>query len=320
MKYVQLSVIALFCVAVACTKKKDDNPVPEVETPTNNPTPNKPNDSTTNNPPKVIPVFGDFSPANAFIGDTITLTGNNFATDAWKNTVSFGAVRAEVISASATQLQVVVPDDIEEAKTKIHLSTGDTTISINKDFSLKAPVIESVTPKVGFANQVVTIKGKGFRKSYKFDQVAFGNKIIEKSAIHPNHTTLEVPIPQTMKTGQYSITVTVAGMTATTTDQLQVLVPDIQSLSATTVKMGSEVIIKGENFIDPNGAPTSVFLLEWKTNALSTVSPTILSLTNNEIRIKVPVLREGGGDYKLTLRVIGSIVSYTTTPLTIEKP
>ena len=64
MKYVQLCVIALICVAVACTKKKDDNPVPEVEPPvTNNPDPNKPVDST-NTPPKVIPEFGDFSPAN----------------------------------------------------------------------------------------------------------------------------------------------------------------------------------------------------------------------------------------------------------------
>lgn len=319
MKYAQLSVIALICVVVACTKKKDDNPAPEVDPPvTNNPPTNKPND-TTNTPPKPKPTFADFAPANAFIGDTITLTGINFDPEAYRNNVSFSGVQATVISASATQLQVVVPDDIEEAKTRIQLVLNDTTLSPNKDFNLKAPVIESVTPTTGFAVQFVKIQGRGFRKSYKFDQVAFGSKIVEKSAIHPNHTLLEVPIPNSMKAGQYPITVTVAGMTATAIDQLQVLVPVIQSLSATTVKMGSELIIKGENFIDPNGSQTSVFLLDWKTGATSTERPIILAITNNEIRIKAPVLKEGG-DYKVTLRVVGSIVSYTATPLSIVFP
>src|SRR5690349_3130801 len=126
-------IAALFCIVVACTKKKDDVKDPQVDPPVTNPTPDKPTD-TTKTPPKAKPVFTDFAPVNAFIGDTITLTGANFDTKTYNNTVQFGTVEATVISASATQLQVVVPDDIEEAKTTIQLTIGDTTLTVNKDF------------------------------------------------------------------------------------------------------------------------------------------------------------------------------------------
>jgi hypothetical protein len=317
MRIYHLLIAALFCIVVACTKKKDDSAEPEVNPPvTNNPTPNKPTDST-NTPPKANPVFTDFAPANAFIGDTITLTGANFETNTYTNTVQFGNVTALVISASATRLQVVVPDEIEEAITKIQLAIGDTTLTVNKDFSLKAPVIESVTPTVGFARQLIEIKGKGFRKSYKFDQVALGTYIVEKSAIGPGHNILSVPVPDNLKAGKYPLNVTVAGMTVTATDQFTKLAPVVQSLSATTAHVSSELVIKGENFIDPNGGATAVYLYDWRGGASSTLPPTVLAVSNNEIKIKLPVIK--AGDYKVTVRVVGGLVSYTS-PLTIINP
>lgn len=317
MRIYYLFIAALFCIVVACTKKKDDAAEPQVDPPvTNNPTTNKPTD-TTKTPPKAKPVFTDFAPVNAFIGDTITLTGANFDTKTYNNTVQFGTVAATVISASATQLQVMVPDDIEEAKTKIQLTIGDTTLTVNKVFSLKAPVIESVTPTVGFARQLVEIKGKGFRKSYKFDQVSLGAYNVEKSAIHPDHNNLTVPVPDGLKAGKYPINVTVAGMTVTATDQFTKLEPVVKSLSATTAHVSSEVIIKGENFIDPNGSTTTVYLFDLKDGGSSQYPPTVLAVSNNEIKIKLPVIK--AGDYKVTVRVVGSMVSYSS-PLTITNP
>ncbi|HEY8894773.1 MAG TPA: IPT/TIG domain-containing protein [Niastella sp.] len=314
MRIYHLFIAALFCIVVACTKKKDDAAEPQTDPPVTN-NPDKPTD-TTNMPPKAKPVFTDFAPANAFIGDTITITGVNFETGTFNNTVRFGTVIASVISASSTQLQVVVPDDIEAAKTNIKLTFGDTTITVNKNFSLKAPVIESVTPTVGFARQFIEIKGKGFRKSYKFDQVSLGTYNVEKSAIDPGHTKLLAPVPDNLKAGKYPINVTVAGMTVTATDQFLKLEPAIQSLSATTIPEGSELIIKGENFIDPNGSTTQIYLFDWQTNALSTYPPAIATISNNEIKVKL--LEVKAGNYKVSVRVVGSMVSYSS-PLTIVK-
>ena len=314
MRYSKFPVIALFCIAVACSKKKDDL-VPTIDPPvTNNPTPDKPADSTSTQP-KPKPVFTDFAPANAFIGDTLTLTGANLGTNTGNIFVQFGGgVYASVISATGTQVQVVVPDDIEDAKTKIYLQVGDSVLSVEKDFSLKAPVIESMTPAVGFARQFINITGKGFRKSYKFDMVTIGTKVVEKSAIDPGHTTLSVPLPDNMKAGKYPVTVTVAGMTATASNQFEVLVPAIQSLSVTTAPVLSELTLSGENFIDPNGSTTQVYFFNWNTSGLATQQPVIKSVSNNEIKIQVPVV--SAGNYKVAVRVVGSLVYYTS-PLTV---
>lgn len=318
MRYNHLFIIALFCSVVACTKKKDDVTPPQVDPPvTNNPIPDKPNDST-NTPPKPRPVLTDFAPANAFIGDTITLIGTNLIADLNKFEVYFDGVMATIISASATGVQVVVPDDIAEAKSRIqYVIAGDSTLTVNKDFILKAPVIESVTPTVGFARQIIEIKGKGFRKSYKFDHVSLGTYNVEKSAITPGNTKLLVPVPDNLKPGTYPIHVTVAGMTATATDQFKKIEPVIQSLSVSSAPVLTELTIKGENFVDPNGGATTVFLNDWVSNASSIYPPTIMAITNNEIRIKLPVIKSG--DYKVRVRVVGAIVAHTSA-LTVVNP
>lgn len=55
------------------------------------------------------PVITSFSPEKGKIGTTVTLAGNNFNTTPSGNLVYFGATRATVLTASATQLTVQVP-------------------------------------------------------------------------------------------------------------------------------------------------------------------------------------------------------------------
>ena len=49
------------------------------------------------------------SPLKGPIGSVVTITGSNFSTVATENTVMFGSVRANVISASASSIQAEVP-------------------------------------------------------------------------------------------------------------------------------------------------------------------------------------------------------------------
>lgn len=60
-------------------------------------------------PPAGPPVIMDFSPKSGTNGTTITLTGTNFSPVAPSNIVYLGALRATVMSASATSLTVLVP-------------------------------------------------------------------------------------------------------------------------------------------------------------------------------------------------------------------
>src|SRR5688572_17794951 len=55
------------------------------------------------------PVISSFSPASGPIGAIVTINGSGFNSSAANNIVFFGAVKANVTSATATSLAVTVP-------------------------------------------------------------------------------------------------------------------------------------------------------------------------------------------------------------------
>src|SRR5471030_1583932 len=55
------------------------------------------------------PAITSFSPASGPVGTSVTITGSGFNTTAANNIVFFGATVAQVTSASATILTVIVP-------------------------------------------------------------------------------------------------------------------------------------------------------------------------------------------------------------------
>jgi hypothetical protein len=57
----------------------------------------------------IPPTITSFTPASGPVGTSVTLTGSNFNTTADSNIVYFGATRATVTAATATQLTVTVP-------------------------------------------------------------------------------------------------------------------------------------------------------------------------------------------------------------------
>src|SRR5690349_6659139 len=56
-----------------------------------------------------ITTIQTFTPASGVAGATVTITGTNFSTTPANNIVYFGAVKATVTSATATQLIATVP-------------------------------------------------------------------------------------------------------------------------------------------------------------------------------------------------------------------
>jgi len=76
--------------------------------------------------PPALPVIDSISPALAFMGDTVTLEGANFAAEAEANLVFFGSASARVLSASAGLLTVEVPQlqDAEQVYLKVATAQG----------------------------------------------------------------------------------------------------------------------------------------------------------------------------------------------------
>lgn len=255
----------------------------------------------------VVPEFTGFAPRTAFIGDTVTITGRGLGVDPDALSIRFGDVDARVVSVSETVAKVIVPDDIAEASVKIRLFvTGVADIISAEDFILKAPVIESISHVVGLPGQLIRIKGKGFRNSYKFDQISFGETFMKANSITPGNTELIMHVPNKTAAGKYTVAVRVLGMTATAPDQFEVRVPTITSFTPNSGTQLTTITITGTNFKDPNGGNTGVVFSDFNTS-LNTRAAYIISLTSTEIKVDVPELPKG--TWKITVMVLGGSVT-----------
>jgi sugar lactone lactonase YvrE len=71
------------------------------------------------------PVISSFSPQTGVPGDKVTISGSNFEEDKTKNTVKFGTVPAEVISSTATTIEVKVPGGFVNEKISVSTTIGN---------------------------------------------------------------------------------------------------------------------------------------------------------------------------------------------------
>lgn len=78
------------------------------------------------------PTITSFAPASGALGTTVAITGTNFSAVSANNIVYFGAVRANVTAATATQLTVVVP--VGAGSHPISVTTNNLTAYTNTNY------------------------------------------------------------------------------------------------------------------------------------------------------------------------------------------
>ena len=236
------------------------------------------NDELSTNPDGVA--FSDFSPKTAFIGEKVTIYGQNLGTNPLALIVTFGDVVAPVMSVDGTAATVIVPDDIEESSARLELRINLASLKSDKTFTVKAPVIESVSPTSVLPGQEVVIKGNGFRNSQRFDQVKFGNTVLKRESVDPGNTELHFYVPADATPGKYAVSVTVAGLTTIATEQVEVTGPPVFSgFSPATAFIGEEITLTGENLgTDPDRLAVS----------FGGVSATVVSVNNTSAKVIVP--------------------------------
>lgn len=93
------------------------------------------------------PAITAISPSYARAGETITIEGNHFNTDATKNFVSFGAVSATVVSATANTLKVVVPSGASFAPVSVSNDANKLTAYSSVPFCLTSTSKQSLNAK-----------------------------------------------------------------------------------------------------------------------------------------------------------------------------
>lgn len=277
--------------------------------------PNKPDAPVVVAQPDVIPAatFMDFSPKNAYLGDTITIYGANLDKNLKLLSAAIGGVETTIINATSNSARVIIPEDLNSESVKITLNTaGQTTPFISKeDFHLNAPIINSISYTKGFAGQQVTIKGKGFRNSYHIGQLSFNGQDIDASVTNIGHAELSMTIPTGLPSGKYPISVTIAGLKATASSLFEVIVPTITAITPTTGFQNTKMTITGTNLKDIYGKETIVSFKDAEVTTVS-VMGTVLTSEENKIEVNVPRLVEGH-TYTVRVLVVRSAVVAETT-------
>ena len=203
------------------------------------------------------PAIMFFNPTSGPVGTTVMITGSNFSTNISNNIVRFGTVQAAVISATATQLTVIVPAWATSQPIYVTVD-GLTTFSIISFNVTSAPVIASFNPNSGPAGTNVTIQGTNFGTAPTDNIVLFGT--VQASVISVTATQLSVIVPAGATT--QPIAVTANGLTTFSGTSFIVTAPPseppfISSFNPTSGPVGCTVIITGSNF-SPNGGDNNV--------------------------------------------------------------
>ncbi|PWB27219.1 IPT/TIG domain-containing protein [Flavobacterium sp. HTF] len=308
----KIAFAALIMFAISIIGCSDDNtsspPPPDLVTPQPpevvDPLPGTPGTGT-----PAPSTFTGFYPKNAFLGDTITITGTNIEANRANLQLKFGNVETTIVSATPTTAKVIVPNDLNEAEVKIVYTSGNTSITSSDSFHLNAPVINSISYTKGFAGQFINIYGKGFRNSFHIDQISFNGIVIQASLTNVGNKELFLSVPKDTPKGSYPISVTIAGMTVKAPSLFEVVVPTITSMTPTAGSKDTTITIKGTNLKDIYGIgiSTLVSFKDAETNQGSTAGM-VISSEENEIKVKAPKL-QSGHTYKVTVLVVKGAVT-----------
>jgi hypothetical protein len=95
------------------------------------------------------PSISSLSPSSGSVGTSVLINGSNFNITPSQNTISFGGVQAQVISATATRLDTIVPNGVTGTVAVTVTVGGRTTNPVN--FLVTQPVDETIYA-TGFAN------------------------------------------------------------------------------------------------------------------------------------------------------------------------
>lgn len=154
------------------------------------------------------PVFTTVAPLSGPAGTVVTITGDNFSTEADEIAVLFNGKAAVVETATEKKITVKVP--VNAGAGSMQLTVNDQQTA-GPDFTEQTLGVAALLPDNGMAGGKVIVQGIGFSTIATENQVSFnGTPAVVTAA---TATTLEVTIPEEVSTGV--VTLTVNGMQAT---------------------------------------------------------------------------------------------------------
>ncbi|MFI3316318.1 MAG: IPT/TIG domain-containing protein [Rikenellaceae bacterium] len=206
MKIKFLFLLSAMFIFASCTEESET-----VDPNTDDTTVVDPDDSDDSDDPDATPApsITSFSPSTAAVGETVTITGENFGTDMDVVAVTFcDNIAATVSSVANTTIEVVVPDGGVTGVITVTID-GEKCTSISEfeypaEPVILAPEITALSVTEGYLGQTVTISGSNFGDDAEALTVKFGS--VEAPVLSASDSEISVMIPDAAEDGVITVT------------------------------------------------------------------------------------------------------------------
>jgi hypothetical protein len=226
--------------------------------------------------PTPAPVITSIDPKQGAPGATVVIRGRHFSTKKEENHVRFQSVPATVLSASAGELAVLVPEGA--ASGVVSVTIGDHSATSSEEFTVNAaaPLISSVSPGKGDPGTLVEVTGDNFSAGAT---VLFGNLPASEVTV-VSKTKLTAKVPAGVLTNFIKV---VSNDLEGVSPQPFYARPLIVSLSPVSAREGEEVTIQGANFSTVAGENVVSF------GSVAVPQSDIIAATATTLKVKAPV-------------------------------
>jgi RHS repeat-associated protein len=260
------------------------------------------------------PEITNFSPTTAPVGDSVTVTGNNFTPDPGSsvqvtlNQTGGGTVAAQITASTATSITFTIPALAANGPITITVNgqtaTSSTTLTIGSSGTggTGTPTILFVTSNTGFPGQseqvVITALNTSFVQGTT--TANFGAGIAVGGAAQgvagpvtvtsPSTATANLTIDAAAATGARNVVVTTAAQSASLAGGFSVVTPTgqppaITSFTPGSGPIGTAVTLTGTNLLSPGGTPADLRLAKLGGGI---VSAPLTSATATSISFVIP--------------------------------
>ena len=224
------------------------------------------------------PVIRSFLPAVAYVNDTITISGQFFSSVNTDNKAYFSGIPARIVYSSEASIKAIVPLLTQSVEAEITIEVAGQSCKAETNFKLGNPVVSSIVPDKAFQSDKVKIKGKGFsciervlNEEYNLNQYY----TVDNTILSLSDTVIEMQISRDIPKGIKNFRLKQFDRYTTVDKPFEVLMPEITSVSPSSVWLDSEIEIKGK------------YLQKFTSILINGSQLSIVSATDNTINAKV---------------------------------
>lgn len=224
-------------------------------------------------------------PTSGYVGETLTLTGENFGVVASHAHVYIGTVEAPIYSIQDDQIVVTVPEGASAGYIKVQVLSAETVTELMYDV-LGTPGVTSINPAYGFVDDEITFVGHDFGTATDRVYLYFNGTTEPAEVVSCTNEQFVVVVPEGAQSGAMTLRLSEQSVPSLPSEFTVVERATLTSVSPASAYCLSEVTLTGTNFGTDKNAVTVYF-------GDGIASPEIVSCTNTEIVAKVPTMNLG---------------------------